>query len=53
LKSILNLMNDLEKSQASQVNKLLETANDAKQEFKKAFPGIENFRNKIIFHSRN
>lgn len=52
LESILNLMNEMEKSWVSQINKLLEIISITRREFKKAFPGIENFRNKIIFHSR-
>ena len=52
LESILNIMKDVEKSWVPKVNQLLESIEEAKKEFKKTFPEVENYQDKIIFHGR-
>jgi len=52
LEGISNLIKETEKTEDSKINILLKEIKNIKEEFKKVFPGVEDSRDKIIFHGR-
>lgn len=50
LKNILNLINEVDAKYKNKIDRILTIVKQIKLSIKKQFPGVKNFRDKIIFH---